>query len=182
MKLRSLFGQSKPDVRVKAAYDAIVSAAREPALYREYGVPDTFDGRFESLVLHMHLVLRRLKGGPQSASRFAQNLFDTMFDAMDVDLREMGAGDMGVGKRVKDMARAFYGRAAAYDAALDDPERALPQALERNLLATTEVDPETVKQLTRYVREQIEHLQGLSVETIMSADLSFQEPSEWRQG
>src|ERR1700740_215915 len=82
------------------AYRQIVERARDPALYRAWGVPDTLDGRFEVLALHAFLVLHRLKCEGDSTAGFAQALFDTMFADLDGALREMGASDLGVGPRI----------------------------------------------------------------------------------
>ena len=122
---RCLIGQLfRPDPTSAVArrlYEAVVAQARQPVFFAEWEVPDTVDGRFEMVALHAHLLLRRLRdGGP--AADLAQALFDVMFADMDASLREMGAGDLGVGRRVKQMATAFYGRMAAYDAGLASSE------------------------------------------------------------
>ncbi len=96
----------------------MVARARSPAFYATYGVPDTLDGRFELIALHAFLVLHRLRGAA-GTERFAQALFDTMFVDMDRGLREMGTGDLSVGKQVKLMATGFYGRIQAYQDGLD---------------------------------------------------------------
>src|SRR5512144_834346 len=113
-------------------YRIIVEQSRLPVFYSELGVRDTPDGRYDMIIAHMILVLRRLKGAPSETRELAQALFDLMFADMDQNLREMGVGDLAVGKRVKNMAKAFYGRLAAYDAALcADDSSALQAALSR---------------------------------------------------
>ncbi len=87
-----------------------------PALYLALGVPDTVEGRFEALCLHVVLVLRHLRRLPAPAADIAQDLVNSVFAQLDSSLRELGVGDMGVSKRMKKLAQAFYGRAAAYDA------------------------------------------------------------------
>ena len=115
-------------------YAQSVEAARHPALYGEEGAPDTVDGRFELIVLHASLLMRRLREGGPDGQAAAQAVFDAMFDDMDAALREMGVGDTSVGKKIKKMAQAFYGRASAYDAAIKDGDAdALAAAIERNL-------------------------------------------------
>src|SRR5262245_1412590 len=116
-------------------YAAAVAQARQPAFYAQQGVPDTVDGRFELVALHVFLVLQRLKAEPQAAP-FAQGLFDTMFGDMDRNLREMGVGDLSVGKKVKAMAQGLYGRIAAYETGLTEGDAALQGALRRNLYGT----------------------------------------------
>ena len=151
----SIIGQLfRPDPIAAIArqlYEAIVAQARQPVFFAEWEVPDTIDGRFEMVTLHAHLLLRRLKdGGPGTAS-LAQALFDVMFADMDASLREMGAGDLGVGRRVKQMATGFYGRVAAYDAGLSDGAEVLAAALRRNLFGTVSPSPESLVAMVDYV-------------------------------
>jgi cytochrome b pre-mRNA-processing protein 3 len=115
-------------------YGAAVAAAREPFLYASVGVPDTLDGRFDLVGLHAFLVIRRLQAQPAPGPALAQAVFDAMFNDMDMNLREMGVGDLSVGKKVKVMWEAFHGRATAYAAALDAGDtEALQAALARNV-------------------------------------------------
>jgi cytochrome b pre-mRNA-processing protein 3 len=112
----------------------IVAAARRPELYEALGAPDRVDGRFELLTLHAGLVLRRLAALGGVADAIAQDLVNSLFLHFDDTLREMGKSDVGVAKRLKTMGSAFYGRNAAYAAALDDGSSAdLSIALARNV-------------------------------------------------
>src|SRR6516162_865959 len=112
----------------------IVTAARRPALYETLGAPDRIDGRFELLTLHAGLVLRRLTGLGGLADAIAQDLVNSVFAHFDDTLREMGLSDIAVAKRLKTMGTAFYGRNAAYAAALDEGSAArLAAALARNV-------------------------------------------------
>jgi cytochrome b pre-mRNA-processing protein 3 len=94
-----------------------VAQARNPALYTDFGVPDTVEGRFEMIVLHLALVLRHLRAD-EAEKAVGQQVFDAFCADMDRSLREMGVGDLGVGKRMREMAEAFYGRAGRYDQGL----------------------------------------------------------------
>ncbi len=115
-------------------YAAAVSAARDPFFYAGLGVPDTLDGRFDLVGLHASLLIRRLRRLPAPGEAVAQAVFDAMFSDMDTNLREMGVGDMTVARNVRAMWEAFHGRAAAYEAALDDPDpAALDDAVARNV-------------------------------------------------
>ena len=117
-------------------YTAAVAAARDPWFFGPVvGVPDTLDGRFDLVGLHAGLLIRRLHRDPDPrGADAAQAVFDALFADMDTNLREMGVGDMSVGKRVKRMWEAFHGRAQAYEAALDTGDRAaLEAALARNV-------------------------------------------------
>ena len=112
-------------------YASAVEMARDPAFFADHGVADNVDGRFDALALVVSLVMRRLNSCGDAGAALSQELFDTMFADMDLSLREMGAGDIGVAKRVRVMAEAFMGRLDAYTAALDDADRkALAAALE----------------------------------------------------
>jgi cytochrome b pre-mRNA-processing protein 3 len=108
---------------------ALIERARAPVFFREHGVPDTVDGRFDLLTLHAWLVLERLEAADRRD--LAQALTDGLFVRFDEALRDMGAGDMGMGRRMKKMASAFFGRTRAYSAAADDVE--LAAAIERNI-------------------------------------------------
>ncbi len=115
-------------------YTAAVGAARDPYLFTEIAAPDTLDGRFDIIGLYVFLVIQRLKREPEPGPAWAQAVFDAMFSDMDVNLREMGVGDMVVGRRVRAMWEAFHGRALAYSEPMaigDMP--ALEAALARNI-------------------------------------------------
>jgi cytochrome b pre-mRNA-processing protein 3 len=115
-------------------YGAAVAAGREPYFYAQLGVPDTLDGRFDMVGLHVYLLIRALRRLPPPGADLAQSVFDAMFSDMDINLREMGVGDMSVGKKVKKMWEAFHGRADAYEQALAAPDpAALAAALARNV-------------------------------------------------
>jgi cytochrome b pre-mRNA-processing protein 3 len=153
MILARWFGRTQGDALARAVYDRIVAQARAPAFYAGLGVPDTPEGRFEMLALHLFLVLHRLKrerGDPVLAA-LAQRLADRLVADMDANLREMGAGDLGVGRRVKRMAGALYGRIAAYEAGLDAGEAALRATLRRTVFATAAPAEEQVAAAVQYL-------------------------------
>jgi cytochrome b pre-mRNA-processing protein 3 len=103
----------------RVLYDKAVLQARSPGLYSDLGAPDTVEGRFEVLTLHVLLLLHRLKTEGPEAAPLRQEIFDTYIADLDGALREMGVGDLSVGKRMKSLGEAFYGRAAAYEAAFE---------------------------------------------------------------
>jgi cytochrome b pre-mRNA-processing protein 3 len=117
-----------PRGTIEAIYGMIVTQAREPLFYRDLGVPDTVNGRFDLVVLHLWMVLRRLQAMADGKS-LSQTLFDRFCDDMDANLREMGVGDLTVPKRMQAFGEAFYGRAKAYDIALSEGREPLAQAL-----------------------------------------------------
>jgi cytochrome b pre-mRNA-processing protein 3 len=162
--------------RLAARLCATLSArAREPVFFRDFGVADTFDGRFDLLVLHAWLVLDRLD--TVGARDLAQALVDTLFVGLDEGLREQGAGDMGMSRRMKKMASAFYGRLGAYGEAAD--ERDLGEALVRNLYRGEASHVEDAMRLAKYVSKARERLAGCHPE---SGEVDFgplpEEPGE----
>jgi cytochrome b pre-mRNA-processing protein 3 len=115
-------------------YRDLVKQARMPAFYRDLGVPDTPEGRFEMVALHVALVVRRLRAAGEPGSALGQEVFDLMFADMDESLRHIGIGELSVGKHVKRLARSFYARLATLDEALATSPRApLAQMLRTNV-------------------------------------------------
>ena len=175
MPLSTFFRKSGPPQAIHDIYRIIVDQARQPRFYTDLDVPDSVDGRFEMVTLHAFLVIRRLKGESESSSDAAQALFDLMFEDMDVSLREMGAGDMGVGKRVKAMVQAFYGRIASYEAGLAGEEGALEDALSRNVYATVEPREAAVAELARYLCAQAAHMATLNLPDVENGKFVFED-------
>lgn len=173
-----LFGRKGREAEARALYLAIVGQARRPEFYRNCGVPDSLDGRFELVALHCFLVLHRLKAGGPEAADLAQAIFDIMFQDMDESLRELGAGDLGVGRRVRVMAEAFYGRIAAYEAGLAGPPGRLEDALGRNLYGTVEAAPAGVEALATYLRREAAALALVPLRELLAGRLGFGAPPE----
>ena len=128
MIFASLF-KPKPNP-AQPLYEAIVAAARQPRAYRDASIPDTIDGRFDFLALHLSLVLERLG---TAAPEFKQALIDHFCIDMDDNLRELGAGDLSVAKKVRRMAEALAGRYSAYEKSID--QTAMEEAVRRNIYA-----------------------------------------------
>src|SRR5579864_2640924 len=141
-------------------YSSVVEQARRPEFFTGYGVPDTLDGRFELVCLHAFFYLRRLKGEATAAAA-GQVFFDTMFTDFDRSLREIGTGDLSVGRQVTRMAEAFYGRVRAYEEGLDGDDAALAAALVRNLYGTAAASAEQVTRMAAYVRRETARLAGV---------------------
>jgi cytochrome b pre-mRNA-processing protein 3 len=117
-----------------ALYTASVRAARDPAYFERLAVPDTLDGRFDLIGLFAALTIRRLRNLPAPGPALAQAVFDAMFADMDFSLREIGVGEMSVGRKIRAMWEAFHGRALAYEAPLADGDPAgLAASLARNV-------------------------------------------------
>jgi cytochrome b pre-mRNA-processing protein 3 len=167
----------RPGRTIDALYGAIVAQAREPRFYAEMGVPDTVSGRFDMVLLHVVLVLRRLRQGEAKERALAQSLFDAFCRDMDHNLREMGISDQGLPRHMQRVGEAFYGRARAYESALDDGagEGALAQALARNVYPDTADEPSAVA-LAQYVRKVDEVLGTQPLAALSDGIISFPDP------
>jgi cytochrome b pre-mRNA-processing protein 3 len=150
-----MLGKSKElTTRVEGLHAALVNRAREPVFYVRLGVADTLDGRFDLLALHAFLLLERLREAGQGD--LAQGLTDTIFQGFDEGLRDLGTGDMGMGRRMKAMANAFYGRMQAYDVSRD--LEAMAAALGRNVFRGAEGREAQSRALADYVFSARDHL------------------------
>ncbi len=166
-----LFRRSDRDA-TEPLYLAIVAQARQPVFYEELRAPDTPEGRFDMIVLHMILVIRRIRREGEGGRHFAQRLFDTLFRDMDRSLREMGVGDLVVPKRIRAMGEAFYGRARRYDPALDAADEAeLAAGLAANLFVR-EPDEEA-RRLARYALAAERSLAEATVDDIRRGVLAW---------
>ena len=155
-------------------YGAAVAAARDPYLYAALGVPDTLDGRFDLVGLHASLLIRRLRHAPEPGAALAQAVFDAMFADMDINLRELGVGDMTIGKRVRAMWEAFHGRASAYEAALDQSDNAmLAKAIARNLWRGDPAPEGAAAALARLMRAQDAHLSTQPMARLRLGEVGF---------
>ena len=162
-----------PRGTIDAIYGMIVTQAREPLFYRDLGVPDTVNGRFDLIVLHLWMVLRRL-GEIADMAELAQALFDRFCADMDDNLREMAIGDLAVPKKMQALGEAFYGRIAAYDMALTDHREALAQAISRNVLDGGDI--ENARRLAVYVTVVIAALEKVGASALKNASWSFPSP------
>jgi cytochrome b pre-mRNA-processing protein 3 len=159
---------------ISALYGAIVAQARLPAFYRDYGAPDTVEGRFELIILHLTLLLDRLADEP-GLRGLGQGIFDRFWQDMDHNLREMGVGDLAVPKQMRRMGEAFYGRAQAYRAALAEAgEQTLVETLTRNIYGGAQ-GPQAHR-LAAYVREAVRHLTALDQAALAAGEFGFPAP------
>lgn len=175
---RHLKGRKRRREAARRLYMVAVRQARDPILYTEGGVADTLDGRFDLIVLHVVPLMRRLRQCNEGGRQLSQALFDVMFDDMDQSLREMGVGDLRVGKRVKQMARAFYGRAMAYDQAFDqapdaDRRRSIVEALERNVFNNDPPPAARVEAMACYVGSLLDALDRHSPSALLGGELGL---------
>jgi len=171
LSILHLFKRRRTNRAAEQLHRAIVQQARQPGFYTALGVPDTLDGRFELIALHGFLVMHRLKGDPAGID-LARIVAEEIFRDLDASLREMGAGDLGVGRRIKVMGEAFYGRIAAYDAAVAEGGD-LAGALTRNLYGTAPPFAETLSATCLYVRNCVNILKEQSYSDLAAGHLRF---------
>jgi len=162
-------------------YNEVVAHARSPAFYLSFGVPDSMLGRFEMICLHSFLLFRRLGKTDNAGRELAQRIHDLMFADLDRTLREQGVGDMGIGKRVKKLARNLYGRIDAYETGLAGGTAELTDALRRNLYASASASDEEVAAMIAYINDAIEGLDAQPTGAIMLGHVGFPEVTAKRK-
>jgi len=166
---------------ITALYGAIVAQARSASFYATYGVPDTVQGRFDLIVLHLVLLLERLERADSAGRGLGQQVFDVFCRDLDANLREMGVGDLAVPKRMRRFGEAFYGRQAAYRAALTAADRrALEKALTRNIFQgddnrATGIEDATAR-LADYVRAVLRQLDSQDAGALLRGEVVFPNP------
>lgn len=173
----SLFGRPRDRRATAALYDRIVAQARRPEFYGALGVPDTLDGRFDMVALHLFLVMYRLKGQGEAADRRSRRLFELVTSDFERSLRELGVGDQNIARRVTAMVAGVRGRTVAYDAAIHQDERALEVTLDNNLYGTVpEPDPRHLAAMAGYVRRAVADLAAQPLDRLLAGDVRFGEP------
>ena len=175
---RVLSGPDRREIVAQRLYAALTAQARRPVFYASCGVPDTIDGRFEMVALHAFLLFRRLKGHGEKAGAVAQSVYDVMFGDFDASVREMGAQDLGVGRRIKFMTEAMNGRFQAYEAGLGQAQSRgaqaeLELALKRNLYGTVEPVDECLKRMADYLKRADAELAAMPIDLLMRGILHF---------
>jgi len=160
--------RSKTPDSAYSAYTALVEQARQPAFYINSAVPDTLDGRFDMIVMHMVLVFRRFNDGDDEAKAFGQHIFDIFIQDMDRSLREIGVGDVSIPKKMKKIGRSYYGRSDVYLEALDGRDAvALADAIDRNIF-TDETNGSASRMLADYMIRAEALLAGQPIRDLMA--------------
>ncbi|HXI87937.1 MAG TPA: ubiquinol-cytochrome C chaperone family protein [Parvularculaceae bacterium] len=172
----SLFRKDPLNDAADALFAAVAAQARAPSFYLLLGVEDSVDGRFEMLALHVYLLLRRLKS-EAGARGLAQLVFDSFFGNLDSALREMGVGDLSVGRKIRGLAENFYGRVSAYEKGLSaESNDELVAALSRNVFEATAAP--TAPALAVYVREVDAFLAAQPAGRLIAGVVAFPAPPQ----
>jgi cytochrome b pre-mRNA-processing protein 3 len=157
-------------------FDHVIQQSRQIDFYTKLSVEDSLDGRFDLMAIHMAIVLDKLNRhkNDEDIMQISRNLQEVMFDNLDLSLREIGVGDLGVGKKIKVMAEAFYGRVKTYDELFQTLDKdKMSEALKRNLYREKNVDSDVLQKITTYVFEQFDHVKGLPIEHIFTDKATF---------
>lgn len=160
----------------RVLYAAAVAQARQAAFYEDLAAPDTVEGRFELYSLHVFLLLDRLRRQGERAADTAQALFDTYVSALDDALREMGVGDIVIGKKMRKLGEAFYGRIKSYESAFEAmPDSANLKAL---LLRTVYAQGggEAAPRLADHILLQRAGLAGQSLDRLLDGHVEWVAP------
>ncbi len=170
------FRRSAERRSIAALYGMIVAQARSPVFYAGYGVPDTVRGRFDLIVLHLVLLLRRLARAGEAGQALGQRLFDTFCRDLDGNLREMGIGDLAVPKEMRRFGEAFYGRQAAYLSALEAGDAGgFEKALARNIFSDGGAESGAGR-LAHYAWAAIRELDLQEGAALIRGELAFPNP------
>ncbi len=165
--LSRLFRKDQTQSQAETLFEALNAAARRPAFYAGASAPDTVDGRFEVLAVHVFLAIRRLRRDSPASDRLSVALQEKFFQRLDDALRELGVGDLSVGRKIRGLAEAFYGRAAAYEKALCEGGDTLEVALARNVYESA--DPGQARLLAAYVLEADRRLAAAPADKLVEA-------------
>ena len=163
-----------------SVYAAIVAQARSEALYRDHGVPDTVNGRFEMTALHVALVAARLQAEGEEGRALARLTMEAFVADVDDACRRLGIGDMGVPKHVKKAAAAVMERGKSYHALMVQQPSAeadpLADAMVANVWGGQPEAPADPRALADYVRRVAVSLDGQPGDRLIAGTVSFPSP------
>ena len=174
--LKRLFRPNPAYEAGQALYRAAAAQARAPGFYAQASAPDTVEGRFELYMIHVILAAMRLRGHGGRAAETSQVMFDAFLRGLDDAMREMGVGDLSVGKKMRKLGEAFYGRAKRYSAAIDDPAE-LQALVRRTLYADVAGEPADLgaAAVAAYVRRAHDALAAQPLDALLAGEVRFPE-------
>lgn len=166
--LSRLLGLKRAPDTADRLYALAVTQARDPRFYRDLGVPDRIDSRFELHLLHVTLLVRRLRAEGEAGADLGQRLFDAFVSALDNDLRELGVGDLSVPKKMRKLGEQAYGRMKVYEPALAAGDRtSLAEAFSRNV--APEADADRMGRLAAYAIDSAAALAVQPLDDVLNA-------------
>ncbi len=155
-------------------YGSLVSSARNPVLYRDLNVPDTMNGRFDMMVIHVFILAHRLKDADKKCQALSQAIFDAFLLDMDRGMREEGVGDISIPKKLKKMTQIYYGRLRAYEKPLEEGDRpALAEIINRNIFTDAHED-KSAALIANYMLDLHAHLKTLPDQEILQGTLAIE--------
>ncbi|MDZ7627798.1 MAG: ubiquinol-cytochrome C chaperone family protein [Parvularculaceae bacterium] len=169
------FRKDQTQSQAETLFEALNQQARQAEFYADAGAPDTVEGRFEVLAVHVFLAIRRLKRDAPASDRLSTALQEVFFRQLDHGLREFGIGDLSIGRKIRGLAEAFYGRASAYDKAIAEGGDALAAAVARNVYESA--DAKTGRAISDYMLMAEDRLTAAPPEGIVAAILALAEDS-----
>lgn len=174
MILDRLFRPRAAQAAGRQLYAQAVDQARQTGLYAALGAPDTPEGRFEVYTLHVMMLVERLRGQGDQAGETSQAMFDAYLSALDHGLRELGVGDLAVGKRMRKLGEAFYGRGKSYDEAIGAlPDRGPLLALIGRTVFAGAPDDGRADGFAAYVLDQRAALAAQPAERLLAGDAAW---------
>jgi len=162
----------------RSLYGSSVTAARARAFYAQWGVPDTLQGRFEMVALHVALVLRRLGAEGEAGRSLGVALTEAFVVDMDDGMRELTFGDLAVPREIKRATAALFDRHAAYLAALaTTPDISLAETLQAQLAYLAPGGGLDGRQLAGYVRSCASALEAQPAAQIFAGRIEWPNPA-----
>ncbi|MAK59399.1 MAG: ubiquinol-cytochrome C chaperone [Ponticaulis sp.] len=178
MKLSRLFrGKADRKSRARQLFDAVTAQSRRPDLYLSDGISDSFEGRFEAITLHSALLMRRLRQITPDGKPLYDQYGEIVFSSFDHAYREIGTGDLLVGKKMRKLGESYIGRIKAYDDALEQSVGTLEDVLNRNLFEGRSGVNEAG--MAEYIRHADECLAKQTDESLLRGQIDWPEPSEF---
>jgi len=157
-------------------YGSIVAQSRQPVFYADWNVPDTLEGRFEVLVVHMSLFIHRMKHSHKDGEALGQRVAEVFIDDIDGSFREMGVGDLAVPKHMKAASEAYLGRLLAYSAAFDGGcEDELQAVILRNIGGIDNSKALDIEKMAGYMTRSAAILSAQGIDEISSGTVKFAE-------
>jgi len=169
--VQRLFGRPPERQALLPLYAAVVREGRDPAWFREGGVPDTLEGRFDMVSAVLALVLLRLEAAGDAARRESVLLAELFIDDMDSSLRELGTGDMVVGKKVGKLMGALGGRLGSFRDSEGDAG-AFEAAVRRNVFRDAPPSEEAVATVARRLTALRERLERSALASLLAGEIA----------